>query len=216
MTQLSYRFDHWDGTRPLNLGESTFCWHPQIVYDSKNCYWAPSWFSSAGWPKPSLKAGVKSASAKIFASSAGITGNEWCCSLPTRNGVSSNDTFPFPVSVSLLSGPRFTTPVTVTLLTTLVNCIGSIKPPKKAGRPALLDLNPNFEILSQMRNLTIQFLDDDGQCTFLSFTHFGPLAYSSLSFPDCTAFCQMLSYDLTIGWIVHEDRSIINPSSLLR
>lgn len=25
MTQLSYRFDHWDGTRPLNLGESTFC-----------------------------------------------------------------------------------------------------------------------------------------------------------------------------------------------
>lgn len=60
----------------------------------------------------------------------------------------------------------------VTLLTTLVNCIGSIKPPKKAGRPALLDLNPNFEILSQMRNLTIQFLDDDGQCTFLKFCSF--------------------------------------------
>ncbi|OQE90301.1 hypothetical protein PENNAL_c0012G02957 [Penicillium nalgiovense] len=58
-----------------------------------------------------------------------------------------------------------------------LTCIGSIKPPKKAGRPALLDLNPNFEILSQMRNLTVQFLDDD----------------------DCTAFCQMLSYDLTIG-----------------
>ncbi|CDM33649.1 hypothetical protein CBS147339_4087 [Penicillium roqueforti] len=58
-----------------------------------------------------------------------------------------------------------------------LNCIGSIKPPKKAGRPALLDLNPNFEILCQMRNLTIQFLDDD----------------------DCAAFCQMLSYDLTIG-----------------
>lgn len=58
-------------------------------------------------------------------------------------------------------------PATATLLTArLVNCIGSIKPPKKAGRPALLDLNPNFEILCQMRNLTIQFLDDDGQCTF--------------------------------------------------
>lgn len=60
----------------------------------------------------------------------------------------------------------------MTLLTTLVNCIGSIKPPKKAGRPALLDLNPNFEILSQMRNLTIQFLDDDGQCTFFKFCSF--------------------------------------------
>ncbi|KAJ6152880.1 hypothetical protein N7497_007199 [Penicillium chrysogenum] len=58
-----------------------------------------------------------------------------------------------------------------------LNCIASIKPPKKAGRPALLELNPNFEILSQMRNLTVQFLDDY----------------------DCTAFCQMLSYDLTIG-----------------
>ncbi|KAJ6138140.1 hypothetical protein N7471_004626 [Penicillium samsonianum] len=58
-----------------------------------------------------------------------------------------------------------------------LNCIGSIKPPKKAGRPALLDLSPNFEILCQMRNLTIQFLDDD----------------------DCATFCQMLSYDLTIG-----------------
>lgn len=28
MTQLSYRFDHWDGTRPLNLGESTFAEPP--------------------------------------------------------------------------------------------------------------------------------------------------------------------------------------------
>jgi hypothetical protein len=48
----------------------------------------------------------------------------------------------------------------------LVNCVGGIKPPKKAGRPATLDLNPNFEILSQMRNFTVQFLDDDGQCLF--------------------------------------------------
>ncbi|KAJ5185077.1 hypothetical protein N7491_007052 [Penicillium cf. griseofulvum] len=58
-----------------------------------------------------------------------------------------------------------------------LNCIGAIKPPKKAGRPAIIDLNPNFDILSQMRNLTIQFLADD----------------------DCTEFCRMLSYDLTIG-----------------
>ncbi|OGE57897.1 hypothetical protein PENARI_c001G01412 [Penicillium arizonense] len=58
-----------------------------------------------------------------------------------------------------------------------LNCVGGIKPPKKAGRPATLDLNPNFEILSQMRTFTVQFLDDD----------------------DCKDFCQMLSYDLTIG-----------------
>ncbi|OQD81329.1 hypothetical protein PENANT_c028G00860 [Penicillium antarcticum] len=42
-----------------------------------------------------------------------------------------------------------------------LNCVGGIKPPKKAGRPATLDLNPNFEILSQMRNFTVQFLEDD-------------------------------------------------------
>ncbi|KAJ5294254.1 hypothetical protein N7508_009075 [Penicillium antarcticum] len=58
-----------------------------------------------------------------------------------------------------------------------LNCVGGIKPPKKAGRPATLDLNPNFEILSQMRNFTVQFLEDD----------------------DCKDFCQMLSHDLTIG-----------------
>lgn len=77
MTQLSYKFDHWDGTRPINLGVKTFhlCLHSQIVYDFKNCYSAPSWYLSAGWLRPSPKAGVKSASAKIFASSAGITGN---------------------------------------------------------------------------------------------------------------------------------------------
>ncbi|KAJ5997223.1 hypothetical protein N7499_006470 [Penicillium canescens] len=58
-----------------------------------------------------------------------------------------------------------------------LNCVAGIKPPKKAGRPATLDLNPNFEILSQMRTFTVQFLDDD----------------------DCKDFCQMLSHDLTIG-----------------
>jgi hypothetical protein len=78
----------------------------------------------------------------------------------------------------------------------LVNCIGSIKPPKKAGRPATLDLNPNFEILSQMRNFTVQFLDDDGQCIFQFFSF--RVAYIPLIL-DCKDFCQMLSYDLTIG-----------------
>lgn len=46
-----------------------------------------------------------------------------------------------------------------------VNCVGSVKPPKKAGRPVIIELNPNFEILSQMRNLQITFLNEDGQCT---------------------------------------------------
>lgn len=49
-----------------------------------------------------------------------------------------------------------------------VNCVASIKQPKKAGRPVTVELNPNFEILSQMRNFQIQFLDDDGQCKNLS------------------------------------------------
>ncbi|KAJ5675966.1 hypothetical protein N7462_008863 [Penicillium macrosclerotiorum] len=58
-----------------------------------------------------------------------------------------------------------------------LNCIASVKPPKKAGRPMTIELNPNFEILSQMRNLQITFLDDN----------------------DCKEFCQLLSTDLTIG-----------------
>jgi hypothetical protein len=59
----------------------------------------------------------------------------------------------------------------------VVNCVGGIKPPKKAGRPATLDLNPNFEILSQMRTFTVQFLDDDGQYAFKCF-HFKSLTFS--------------------------------------
>lgn len=51
----------------------------------------------------------------------------------------------------------------LTMLIT-VNCVANIKQPKKAGRPVTVELNPNFEILSQMRNFQIQFLDDDGQC----------------------------------------------------
>lgn len=48
-------------------------------------------------------------------------------------------------------------------LTAPVNCVGNVKPPKKPGRPVVVELNPNFEILSQMRNLSIEFLDNDGQ-----------------------------------------------------
>jgi hypothetical protein len=37
-----------------------------------------------------------------------------------------------------------------------------VNPGKKAGRPVVLELQPNFDILSQMKSLHIQFLDDQG------------------------------------------------------
>ncbi|CAK38688.1 hypothetical protein An04g04230 [Aspergillus niger] len=41
-----------------------------------------------------------------------------------------------------------------------INCIDSFNPGKKAGKPVVLQLQPNFDILSQMRTLSIQFLDE--------------------------------------------------------
>ncbi|KAJ5389726.1 uncharacterized protein N7496_000794 [Penicillium cataractarum] len=73
-----------------------------------------------------------------------------------------------------------------------LNCVGSVKPPKKAGRPVLIELNPNFEILSQMRNLQITFLNDDGQCSLKPHGFDGGDGNSK-------SFCQLLSMDLTIG-----------------
>lgn len=48
-------------------------------------------------------------------------------------------------------------------LTATVNCVENMKPPKKPGRPVVVELNPNFEILSQMRSLSIEFLDNEGE-----------------------------------------------------
>lgn len=45
---------------------------------------------------------------------------------------------------------------------TLVNCIENVKRPRNAGRPVLIELDPNFELLAQMRNLQITFLEDEG------------------------------------------------------
>ncbi|RMJ21240.1 hypothetical protein PHISP_07889 [Aspergillus sp. HF37] len=42
-----------------------------------------------------------------------------------------------------------------------LNCVANVKPPKKPGRPVVVEFNPNFDILSQMRNMTIQFLDNE-------------------------------------------------------
>ena len=47
-----------------------------------------------------------------------------------------------------------------------INCIDSFNPGKKAGKPVVLQLQPNFDILSQMRTLSIQFLDDLGRFLF--------------------------------------------------
>jgi hypothetical protein len=54
-------------------------------------------------------------------------------------------------------------PIYATILTLCeVNCIETVNPGKKAGRPVVLDLQPNFDLLSQMKTLHIQFLDDQG------------------------------------------------------
>jgi hypothetical protein len=65
----------------------------------------------------------------------------------------------------------------------------------------VVELNPNFEILSQMRNLTIQFLDNTGQCSEpweveLKWNEVDAYECDCL---DCTDFIQLLSTDLTIG-----------------
>jgi hypothetical protein len=50
-----------------------------------------------------------------------------------------------------------------------VNCVETVNPGKKAGRPVVLELQPNFDILSQMKSLHIQFLDDQDRKAFCAF-----------------------------------------------
>lgn len=47
-----------------------------------------------------------------------------------------------------------------------VNCVQSVDQSSKAGRPLSLTLQPNFELLSQLKVLQIKFLDD--ACAFLA------------------------------------------------
>lgn len=49
-----------------------------------------------------------------------------------------------------------------------VSCIESVHPGKKAGKPVVLQLQPNFDLLSQMKVLQIQFLDDSGKSASFS------------------------------------------------
>ncbi|PLB54689.1 hypothetical protein P170DRAFT_470137 [Aspergillus steynii IBT 23096] len=50
-----------------------------------------------------------------------------------------------------------------------VTCIESLNPGKKAGRPVVLQLSPNFDLLAQMKTLQIQFLDDEDRKSFCQF-----------------------------------------------
>ncbi|RAK82536.1 uncharacterized protein BO72DRAFT_366819 [Aspergillus fijiensis CBS 313.89] len=50
-----------------------------------------------------------------------------------------------------------------------VNCIDSFNPGKKPGRPVVIQLQPNFDILTQMKTLQIQFLDDTDRIAFCQF-----------------------------------------------
>lgn len=58
--------------------------------------------------------------------------------------------------------PHYTIPSFSYTNALIVSCIDSVNPGKKAGRPVVLELQPNFEILAQMKSLSIQFLDDQG------------------------------------------------------
>lgn len=74
-------------------------------------------------------------------------------------------------------------------LTGLVNCIESVQPPKKAGRPVVLQLLPNFDHLSQMRSLQIHFLDHGGMSTSGTRAE----AWILTVLPDGLSFCQFLA-----------------------
>ncbi|KAB8078321.1 hypothetical protein BDV29DRAFT_9371 [Aspergillus leporis] len=50
-----------------------------------------------------------------------------------------------------------------------LNCIENVQPPKKAGKPVLLTLLPNFDHLAQMKTLQIYFLDDRDSRSFCQF-----------------------------------------------
>lgn len=80
-----------------------------------------------------------------------------------------------------------------------VNCVASFKPPKKAGRPVVVELNPNFDILAQMRTLTIQFLDDEGKFTTDPFREVRAIAYFASRLPQFLPAAFDGSYDWMIS-----------------
>ncbi|CEL08467.1 hypothetical protein ASPCAL11617 [Aspergillus calidoustus] len=50
-----------------------------------------------------------------------------------------------------------------------LSCIDSVNPGKNSRRPVVLQLQPNFDHLAQMKTLQLQFLDEQDQKAFCSF-----------------------------------------------
>ncbi|KAL2831712.1 hypothetical protein BDW59DRAFT_139877 [Aspergillus cavernicola] len=50
-----------------------------------------------------------------------------------------------------------------------LTCIDSVNPGKNSRRPVVLQLQPNFDHLAQMKTLQIQFLDEEDQKAFVQF-----------------------------------------------
>lgn len=61
-----------------------------------------------------------------------------------------------------------------------ISCIASVNPGKKPGKPVILHLQPNFDLLSQMKHLQIQFLDDAGMLYDDLKLHYSPKLINSL------------------------------------
>lgn len=75
-----------------------------------------------------------------------------------------------------------------------MNCIESVDPGKKPGRPVALHLHPNFDILSEMKVLHIRFLDDQGKffCVVIIITVAAETVLMNGPV-DRQEFCQLLS-----------------------
>ncbi|OJJ46823.1 hypothetical protein ASPZODRAFT_131713 [Penicilliopsis zonata CBS 506.65] len=50
-----------------------------------------------------------------------------------------------------------------------INCIESFHPGKRAGKPVVLTLQPNFDLLTHMKTLQIEFLEDSDRLRFCDF-----------------------------------------------
>jgi hypothetical protein len=125
----------------------------------------------------------KNASARIYGSSGLGLESKPFYSLRTRSAKRRNDTSQYHVSLnpmtviilgdaqgrhhlccSLLVRYWFATSMSEWFANgSAVDCIDRIEQSKKAGRPMTLTLRPNFDLLAQLKSLSILFLDDNGK-----------------------------------------------------
>jgi hypothetical protein len=161
MTQLSYKFDHWDGTRPIKLGGVNICLQSTDCVRFQELLLGSKLVFIGGMAEAKSKGRGEECISQNLRILRGHNGKRVMLFFANSQRRELKRYVSIPREFNFYPDRSS---ITVTLLITrLVNCIGGIKPPKKAGRPVIIDLNPNFDILSQMRNFTIQFLDDDGQ-----------------------------------------------------